>query len=192
MIDHAALIALVSHYGLWILTPLAVVEGPIATVIAAYLARQSILDLTDVIVCVIAADMIGDSLLYLVGRHGLGRLPASWRERFGLTRKRVFSLMRSFRRNDVRILIVGKITHAAGFAVLAVAGAVRMPFLRFLAINLVATIPKSLFFVAVGYLFGSAHEVISRWISFEGLLLFALILVVVALVLHFNRRKTVK
>ncbi len=63
------------------------------------------------------------------------------------------------------MLVVGKLTHAAGFAVLTAAGAARMPFGRFLAINFAATIPKSLFFLALGLFFGAAHSRIATWLS---------------------------
>ena len=52
MIDHATLVSVMSSYGMWVLTPLAVVEGPIVTVIAGYLASRSILSLWQVIPCV--------------------------------------------------------------------------------------------------------------------------------------------
>ena len=156
---------LISNYGIAILAPLAVIEGPIVTIIAAYLASQSLLRLSDVIVCVILADLVGDGLHYALGRYGLNKLSPKWRNRFGLSRGRLATLIRAFRKNGVRMVLIGKITHAAGFAVLIAAGAARMPFGRFILANLVATIPKSLAFVAVGYLFGSAHERIALWFS---------------------------
>lgn len=156
---------LISNYGIAILAPLAVIEGPIVTIIAAYLASQSLLRLSDVIVCVILADLVGDGLHYALGRYGLNKLSPKWRNRFGLSRGRLATLIRAFRKNGVRMLFIGKLTHAAGFAVLIAAGAARMPFGRFILANLVATIPKSLAFVAVGYLFGSAHERIALWFS---------------------------
>ena len=162
---HFDIATLISNYGIAILAPLAVIEGPIVTIIAAYLASQSLLRLSDVIVCVILADLVGDGLHYALGRYGLKKLSPKWRARFGLSRGRLATLIRAFRKNGVRMLLIGKLTHAAGFAVLIAAGAARMPFGRFILANLVATIPKSLAFVAVGYLFGSAHERIALWLS---------------------------
>lgn len=163
-----------STYGLWVLTPLAVLEGPIVTVIAGYLASLSILSLWQIVPCVVVADILGDSLLYLLGRLALGGLGPTWRDRLGLSPRRLYSLMRGFRRNGTRILVAAKLTHAAGFAALTAAGAARMPFADFLVANTIAGIPKCLFFVALGYLFGSAYETIASWLSGEAALLLAI------------------
>ena len=60
---HPDIAALVTAYGLIVLTPLAIVEGPIVTIIAASLAGQGLLSLKAVFVCVVLADLVGDSLL---------------------------------------------------------------------------------------------------------------------------------
>ena len=189
MIDHAQLVSLMSDYGLWILTPLAVIEGPIVTVIAGYLASLSILNLWQIIPCVIIADIVGDSLLYLLGRLALGSIGPTWRGRLGLSQRRLFCLMRGFRRNGAKILVTAKLTHAAGFAALTAAGAARMRFADFILANTLAGIPKCLLFVTLGYLFGSAYETVGSWLSFEAMLLLAIGLGVLVVV-YLNRRRT--
>jgi membrane protein DedA with SNARE-associated domain len=174
MIDHATLVSMMSDYGLWVLTPLAVLEGPIVTVIAGYLASLSILKLWQVVPCVILADILGDSLLYLLGRLALGSIGPTWRDRLGLSPRRLFYLIRGFRRNGTRILVAAKLTHAAGFAALTAAGAARMRFADFIIANILAGVPKCLFFVALGYLFGSAYERVAGWLSVEAALLLLL------------------
>lgn len=191
MIDHSTLVFLMSSYGLWILTPLAVVEGPIVTLIAGYLARLSMLSVWQVIPCVVIADILGDSLLYLVGRLALGGIGPSWRERVGLSPHRLFCLMRRFRRNGTRILVAAKLTHAAGFAALAAAGAARVRFAEFVAANALAGIPKCLLLVAVGYIFGDAYETAASWLSVEATIFLLLGSGLVAIVL-LRRRKTGK
>ena len=64
--------SLISNHGLAILAPLSIIEGPIVTVIAAYLARQGLLVLWQVAICVIIGDLLGDLLYYSVGRGALG------------------------------------------------------------------------------------------------------------------------
>ncbi|WP_370675104.1 DedA family protein [Pleomorphomonas sp. PLEO] len=189
MIDHTTLVSMMSSYGLWVLTPLAVIEGPIVTVIAGYLVSLSILSLWQVIVCVIVADILGDCMLYFVGRLALGSLSPTWRDRLGLSRRRMFSLMRGFRRHGTRILVAAKLTHAAGFAALTAAGAARMPFAAFLIANTLAGIPKCLFFVALGYLFGNAYETIGSWLSGEAAILLALLTLGAVAIIYLQRRK---
>ncbi len=180
---------MLSSYGLWVLTPLAVIEGPIVTVIAGYLASLSILSPWQIVPCVVIADIVGDSLLYLVGRLALGGLSPAWRDRLGLSRRRLFYLMRGFRRKGTRILVAAKLTHAAGFAALTAAGAARMPFVEFLIANTLASIPKSLFFLVVGYLFGSAYGTIAKWLSGEAALVLLALGLGLLTVVYLQRRR---
>jgi membrane protein DedA with SNARE-associated domain len=66
----------------------------------------------------------------------------------------------------------------APVALLAVAGAGRMTLGRLPWFNLPGTVPKSLFFVALGYEFGAAYTGIDHWISRAPSVLAVLILVV--------------
>lgn len=189
MTASAEIATIITNHGITILAPLAILEGPIVTVVAAYLASLNLLRLVDVIVCVIAGDVIGDCILYWVGRGMLDWLPLSLRMRFGVSRRRMAVLMRTFRDNGVRVLVVGKLTHAAGFAVLVGAGAARMPFGTFVLANFLATIPKSLALVAVGYLFGSAHALIAQWISWGPFVILPLLLVGGGVLYYLKRRR---
>lgn len=164
MTDPTELLTLIRDHGIIILAALAVLEGPIVTVIAAWLASMNILSLTQVFACVVLADLVGDTALYLAGRFAPDWLPISWARALGLSRRRVARFLRSFREKGPRLLVIGKLTHAAGFAMLIAAGAARMPFGQFLMINLMATIPKCLFFMAVGYLAGSAFASVGQWL----------------------------
>lgn len=173
-----AVAAILAKHGLVVLAPIAVLEGPIVTVIAAWLASQGLFNLWSVALVVVIADMVGDYLLYALGRWGLHRMPASWRDRLGLKRQRLEQLAMHFSKKGGRTLLLGKLTHSAGAAVLVAAGLARMPAFRFGWINLAATVPKSLIFVALGYGFGSAYARIDNWISRVSLVLLAVIAVV--------------
>ena len=177
------LLALLNIYGIAILAPLAIIEGPIVTVIAAWLASLGLLNLWEVLICVILADLVGDSLMYLAGRFGLDWIPARWRMGLRLNRRRLVRLARMFQTDGIKILIIGKLTHAAGFAVLLAAGAARMPFLTFLTANFFATLPKCLALAAIGYFAGAAYGQISSGIYWLSLAAIA-VLILAALLRH--------
>ena len=188
MTASADIATIITNHGISILAPLAILEGPIVTVVAAYLASLHLLRLVDVIICVIIGDVIGDCILYWVGRGMLDWLPLSLRMRFGVSRRRMAVLIRTFRDNGVRVLVVGKLTHAAGFAVLIAAGAARMSFGTFVLANFLATIPKSLALVALGYLFGSAHALIAEWFSLGSVVILAGVALVIAVIIYRKRK----
>ncbi|EEW25345.1 DedA family protein [Rhodobacter ferrooxidans] len=181
MTSEMDLLALLSSHGIAILAPLAILEGPIITLIAAWLASLGVLVLWQVLVCVIIGDLVGDSILYLVGRYGMGRVPLGWQRWIGLNRRRMVRLARTFQHSGMKILIIGKLTHAAGFAVLLAAGAARMPFPAFLAANFIATVPKSLSLVALGSLAGAAYGQIADGLYWASLAVIGLLVLAVTL-----------
>ena len=62
-------------HGLALLFPLAILEGPIVTVIAAYVARLGYLNIVAVYVVVVVADLVGDVVSSMIGRASHGAVP---------------------------------------------------------------------------------------------------------------------
>ncbi|HHC30192.1 MAG TPA: DedA family protein [Rhodobacterales bacterium] len=155
---------LMQSHGLWLLAPIAIIEGPIITVIAGYLAHLGAFSLGAAYVIVVLADLVGDALFYLFGRNGLGWLSPRWRNRLGLTEDRLAGLAEHFDAKGGRTLILGKLTHTLGALALIAAGMAHMRFVPFLWYNLVATLPKSLFFLALGYGLGAAYKQVDAYI----------------------------
>ncbi|MCB1336141.1 MAG: VTT domain-containing protein [Maritimibacter sp.] len=175
MIGLETVAALLAKHGLAVVAPIAVLEGPIVTVIAAWLASKGVFPLWAVALVVILADLVGDLGLYALGRWGRGHLPARFMRRLGLGEERLAALSGHFAHKGGRTLLFGKLTHSVGFAVLAAAGAARMKLGQFLWFNFLGTVPKSLFFVALGYSFGAAFSQIDNWIGRASLAMLAVI-----------------
>jgi membrane protein DedA with SNARE-associated domain len=72
------------------------------------------------------------------------------------------------------MLLFGKLTHSAGFAVLLAAGAARVDLRRFLAFNLLGTLPKVLVLVLLGYWFGRLYAAWQGDLRLAGLVGFVL------------------
>ncbi len=146
-----AIRALLQEQGLVILFVLALIEGPIVTVIAGALAGRGVFDPLAVLAVALAGDILGDVLLYAAGRFCPGlalrmfgrRLPAE-----------PVGLQGLFARRGGWLLIIGKLTHVAGFAVILTAGFARMPPGAFLAVTVVAAVPKVMALAGAGWVFG--------------------------------------
>jgi membrane protein DedA with SNARE-associated domain len=147
------LVTLLSQYGYEVLFPIAVFEGPAATMIAGALVATGELDAVTAFVVLVLADLVGDTFYYSVGRWGHTRFLEQIGKYLGLTQDRLRPLENSFRKHDWKLLLVGK-TQALGSLVLYFAGAIRMSFTRFMAWNLLGTIPKTALFEMVGYFLG--------------------------------------
>jgi len=170
-------------YGYVALLPLLVIEGPAVTVIAAFLASQDLLDVWAVYAIAVLGDLIGDMLYYAAGRWTLRRITdprGRWATR---VRERVAQLAPRIRTRAGAMLLFGKLTHSAGFAVLLAAGAAHVSVRRFLLFNLAGTVPKSLLLVVVGYWFGrlyAATQADLALVSLAGFVLATSVLVLFA------------
>lgn len=143
-----------SSNGLALLLPLAIIEGPIVSVVAGMLCAQGILPWVWVYPLLVLGDLLGDGLYYAIGR-----LSHSWlhraAQRIGIPVARGEAFSARVAEHSTRMLLIGKWTHAIGALVLIAAGAARIRLARFLLINLLATLPKSAVLLGVGYIAGA-------------------------------------
>lgn len=146
-----AVFAVLQTHGLYLLMPLAVVEGPVVSVAAGVLSALGVLPLGPSFLVLVLADLVGDTLFYATGRFGAGLLPRSLSVRLRRQARvlRVPAL-------GWRFLVIGKLTHAVGALVLLGAGMARMPLPTFLLVNLLATLPKSAALLTFGWVSAEA------------------------------------
>jgi membrane-associated protein len=148
-------------YGSALILPLAVIEGPLVTVITGLLAARDYFAWYWVLCLLIGGDVIGDLLYYWVGRTAaapLARLSA----RFGLRCVPNPDLQRDLVQNASKVLLIGKWTHSIGFLVLTGSGMLRVPVGQFLLVNLIGTIPKTGVLFGVGYFAGRDYLFFER------------------------------
>lgn len=188
MFSLESLEALIRAHGLLIMTPLAILEGPVVTVIAGYFARLGYLSLTGIFAVVMAVEVFGDLLFYSLGRWVIGAdgKPPRWLIRLGLTQERLEKVVSSFGSKGGRILVTGKLTHSAGALVLTAAGMARMPLMPFMFYNIIAAIPKTLFLMAIGWLFGDMLAEVNSWLLYFS---FILLIVMGGLIVNWLKSK---
>jgi membrane-associated protein len=151
---------LVAH-GSALILPLAVIEGPIVTVITGFLAARDYFVWYWALCLLVCGDVIGDLLYYWVGRTAatpLARLSA----RFRLRCVPSPDLQRDLVQNASKMLLIGKWTHSIGFLVLTGSGMFRVPLGQFLLVNLLGTIPKTAVLFSIGYFAGRDYLFFER------------------------------
>lgn len=148
------------------LFPIMVVEGPIVTVIAGFLASLGYMNVLLVYFIVVAGDLTGDVFYYALGRYGREKTIARWGHVLGITMERIERVEYHFKNHTAKTLLFGKLTHAIGLVFLVAAGMARVPFSEYLWYNLLGTLPKSLVFLLIGYYFGSAYVQINNYLSY--------------------------
>jgi membrane protein DedA with SNARE-associated domain len=172
---HPALQHILAVYGYAALLPLATIEGPVVTVFAGFLAAQGVLDIVAVYAIAVFADLLGDLAYYAAGRWMLQRLADKRRGRWAVRlHQRVSALAPRIRTRAGAMLLFGKLTHSAGFAVLLAAGAAHVKLRSFLGFNLLGALPKVLVLVLAGYWFGRLYASLEGDLRIVGLVGFLL------------------
>ena len=126
-------------------------ELPIA--IAAMMARWEVMHWFGALLSCLAGVLAGDILLYWVGRH-FGRRILQWSTvRRILTPAREARVMDAYHRHGLKFVVLARLVMGLRAAAFLTAGLVRLPFPRFLLVDLAAVL------VSVPLSFGVAYAV---------------------------------
>ena len=148
---------LISQYGYAALVIGSMAEGETITLLGGVAAHQGLLKFWLVVISVALGGMIGDQLLYLLGRRFGGRIL----RRFARQKKRIQKAQRMIQRRPYLFVIGTRFMY--GFRVIGplLIGASRLPPKVFLPLNILGAIIWALIFTTLGYLGG---EAIGPWL----------------------------
>lgn len=166
-------------YSYLVLFPLVIVEGPVVTIVAGFLVSLGFMDFIPTYLTIIAGDLTGDVLYYSAGRWWLNKTYKGVLKFFNINFKFVQKLEGAIKKNKRPFLFFGKLSHAIGGLILFAAGSAKIPLKDFLTFNFLATLPKSLILLAVGYFFGSTVSNFTKALDYTvvGLFIFTIILI---------------
>lgn len=156
---------LLQMYGYVALFPLAVIEGPIITIIAGLLVTAGVFNPYAVYLIVVTGDIVGDSVWYAVGRFGGGPFTRALKRMFNITDEKITATKDRFETHRIRMTMLSKLTHGIGFAGLVAAGVVRVSYLLFVFSCLVVTLFQCAVFLSIGLFFGSAYHIIEQYLN---------------------------
>ena len=142
--------------------------GESMVMVAGFLAGQEVLDIRVLVLVVAVAAILGDSIGYEFGRR-LGR-DWLWRhgEKFWLRPERLERMDVFFVRYGGWGVLFAHFLHVGRASMPFLAGAARLPYLRFVAFNAVGCILWAGIYSLLGYLFGQSWHLIDRWIGRAG------------------------
>lgn len=166
-------------YSYLVLFPLVVIEGPVVTIIAGFLVSLGFMDFLPAYLTIVAGDLTGDVIYYSAGRWWLNKTYKGVLKFFGINIKFVHKLENGLKANKGPFLFFGKLSHAIGGIILFAAGSAQIPLKDFLEFNFLATLPKSLILLGVGYYFGSTVSSFRKALDYSvlGLFVFTIILI---------------
>lgn len=172
--------------------PLMIIEGPVATLIAALLASLGAFNVFMVLIFSIAGDIIGDVVLYGLGyKYGLGFVRHIGKYA-GITEKLVLRMEKYFEKHGGKTIFAVKSTTGLCWAAFTAAGIVKMDFKKFIKYSLLGGIVWSGFLVAMGYFYGYLWKEIRDSIEWIGWAVVGLAAVSFAAVTFYKNRQSRK
>ncbi|MEO5753700.1 MAG: VTT domain-containing protein [Chthoniobacterales bacterium] len=144
--------------------------GESMVMVAGFLAGQDVLDIRVLIVVISAGAIIGDSIGYEFGR----RLGRDWLrrhgEKFWLRPEQLDRMDGFFARWGGLSVLFAHFLHVGRALMPFLAGAARLPYMRFLIFNAIGCVLWAAIFSMVGYLFGQSWHLIEHWIGRAGII----------------------
>jgi membrane-associated protein len=191
MIQSSEIFKLLYTYSYLILFPLVVIEGPIVSIIAGFLVSLGFMDFVPTYLTIVSGDLSGDFLYYSAGRWWLNKTYKGALKFFKINMDLIHKLEKAVKKNKGPFLFFGKLSHAIGGFILFAAGSAKISIKDFMWFNFLATLPKSLILLGVGYYFGSTVSNFNKYVDFTvlGLFIFTLFLVgAYLLITHFSNK----
>ena len=183
--------SLIGQYKYLILFPGILFEGPILTMIGGFLASPvggKVMNVGSVYVVAVLADLTGDVLYYSIGRFSGSRFVEKYRIFLGLTHERLLRLKHYFEKHGTKTIVLGKISHGLGWPAMVAAGSAGMPFGKFMSINTVVSLLKTVVLVALGYYYGKSMETLFKYVGWAGVIITLLVLVTAIYFLYAKKK----
>lgn len=174
------------YYKYIVIFPLAIIEGPIITILSGFLASLGSLNPVFAYLVIVAGDVVGDSFYYLIGRYS-NHLPKKLISFFGLTKGRIIYMEEKFKNNPKKIFSFGKAAHGLGAIILFASGLSRYSYKKFLIYNLILTLIKSLILIVIGYYFGRAYLSFKAYLDYGALFLATLFVFIYVIFLKYSK-----
>ncbi|WP_067995967.1 DedA family protein [Nocardia pseudobrasiliensis] len=164
-----------------------VIPGETAAVLGGVAASQNHVVLWAMIVLVVAAAIIGDSVGYEVGKHvGTRLLNASILDRH---RARLDKAQDFLARRGGWAVFLGRWTAFFRAVMPALAGTARMPYPKFLAYNATGGVVWGVTFVVLGYVAGQSYEAVAKTVGRTAAIVVVALIVLALIVWKLRERR---
>ena len=133
------------------------VEGSAVMMTTGLLWHIGTVEFWPAYLALLLGDVLSDTMWYLIGYYAARPFFTRWGHWFGMTPEVIEKVEGRFNHYHTKILIISKLTMGFGLAVpvLTVAGMLRVPFMRYITINVLGGIVWILFLMGIGYYFGN-------------------------------------
>lgn len=163
-------------YGLLFL--FVMIEGPFVTMMAGWIAFLGYLNPFLAYAVIVCADITSDSVYYFIGFWGRKKITQKDSQYSHKSVAKLKKIEHLLLHHSGKTIVITKLTHVAGVPFLIAAGMAKIRFFTFLLYDFLATVPKSLAFVLLGYYFGRSTGIINQYLEYGTFLISALIVAI--------------
>jgi membrane-associated protein len=181
---------ILGYYKYWIIFPVVIFEGPIIIIITGFLVSLGVLNPYLAFSVLIVGDLIGDSMYYSIGRY--------WRDSsfikkygrlIGYDLDKAVFLEDHFKRHLWKTLLVAKFAQGIGSTIQISSGIAKVSYPKFLWINIIGVIPKTIILMLLGFYIGDSYEKINQYIHS---IAFTFVTLAIIVFLYFTISRVIK
>lgn len=171
---------------------LMIIEGPIITILGAFLASLGFFNVYIILTLSILGDIVGDIILYSIGYYGGAKFLEKAQKFLKIKDSTIEKIKKYFERHGKKTIFSVKSTTGLCWIAFITAGSVRMNFKDFLIASFLGGIVWSAFLVISGYFFGYAFERINEYIQSAGIIIAITVISFYALVILYKKYQAAK
>ena len=187
----AGILSLISQYGYYFLFPIAILEGPIISILGGFLVSVGRLNFILVYLIIILGDIIGDSMYYAIGRWGEKHV-RKYGIKIGITEERIEKTKTYFHENHRKAVVISKVAHGIGMAGLVVAGILKIPYKKYIRTCFYITSAQALILLTLGVLFGHAYATIEKYLNVYAGIVSVVVLISIAMYAFYKIKSKIK
>jgi membrane-associated protein len=175
------LIAFIVNYGYWALFIGMVIEGPVITILGGFLTSLGFFKLQYVYPIIAVADVVGDSLAYLIGYFGRKKILIKIFGWLQIHEDKLLGIEEFFQEHGGKTVFISKFIAGAGSWTLIAAGISKMDLKKFYTYSIGATIIKTALYIGIGLFFGGMYKLIIQWMNLTGTIIILISIAIIIL-----------
>jgi membrane protein DedA with SNARE-associated domain len=184
-IEYQQILEIISFWGYPLMLLLMIIEGPIVTLGAAFMASMGFFNVFIVLLLSIFGDIVGDVILYYIGFFTKRGLIPKQRKFLKSNTGVVRTIKNSFEKKGAQIIFFTKATTGLCYITFILAGMIKLDFKKFILFSVLGGLVWNSFVVILGYYFGWIAEEIEKYIKFSGWIIFFLaVLIMISIIIY--------
>jgi membrane protein DedA with SNARE-associated domain len=166
------------------------IEGPVVTAAASFAVAFGYFNLFIIFVLSLLGDIVADVIYYAIGYFSRISVVERFGHYFGLTYERMDRIEKLLNNHPTKTLIALKLTPILPTPGLMIVGTTKMPLKKFVTLCSFIIIPKTVFFMLVGYYFGATYDILIKRFEKGGLIIILIVFLIAIIYYSFNKLST--